>query len=342
MRNSGFSWKTLSLGKRLVFIFASLAVVFIAILMTTPLGSLEKRNVVLVTPKTPKTKEEIVQNINHDSDSDGLKDWEEKIYGTDPNNPDTDGDGTPDGEEIKAGRNPLKSGHKLPDGRWSDALSILRPPDDGNKTTAIANEVINRSLTRLIANALSRQPVNSDLKNSSELNAYINSLASQNPLAGVNRPDSREFTTSPDNSPPAVKKYFNAIAQIYINNFSAIDTDISVLAQASESGDAGVFQKLDGNIAAIEKAIREIKETPVPYKWLGFAKDDTWYLAKTLAAVKILRNTANDAASSLLVLQSRFALLDDFAKLYADTKLKLAAEEIKFSADEPAGRVILE
>ncbi|MCR4311641.1 MAG: hypothetical protein NUV54_03715, partial [Candidatus Taylorbacteria bacterium] len=45
-----------------------------------------------------------------DSDSDGLKDWEEQLWKTDPLNPDTDGDGTPDGAEIKSGRNPLVAG----------------------------------------------------------------------------------------------------------------------------------------------------------------------------------------------------------------------------------------
>ncbi len=44
-----------------------------------------------------------------DSDSDGLPDYAEKAYGTDPNNSDTDGDGLTDYEEIyKTGTNPLK------------------------------------------------------------------------------------------------------------------------------------------------------------------------------------------------------------------------------------------
>ena len=44
-----------------------------------------------------------------DSDNDGLADFVEKAYGTDPNNPDTDGDGLTDYEEIyKTGTNPLK------------------------------------------------------------------------------------------------------------------------------------------------------------------------------------------------------------------------------------------
>jgi hypothetical protein len=45
-----------------------------------------------------------------DSDSDGLLDWEESLWGTDPNNKDTDGDGTTDGEEVKQERNPNISG----------------------------------------------------------------------------------------------------------------------------------------------------------------------------------------------------------------------------------------
>ena len=45
-----------------------------------------------------------------DTDHDGLPDWEEAVYGTDPNNPDTDGDGVSDGEEVRTGHNPLKKG----------------------------------------------------------------------------------------------------------------------------------------------------------------------------------------------------------------------------------------
>ncbi len=45
-----------------------------------------------------------------DSDSDGLKDWEEVLFNTDPQNPDTDGDGILDGDEVDAQRNPLVAG----------------------------------------------------------------------------------------------------------------------------------------------------------------------------------------------------------------------------------------
>jgi hypothetical protein len=55
-------------------------------------------------------KETTIESQTKDSDNDGLKDWEEDLYKTDPNNPDTDGDGYLDGEEINSGHNPLFKG----------------------------------------------------------------------------------------------------------------------------------------------------------------------------------------------------------------------------------------
>lgn len=56
------------------------------------------------------TKPIQISSKSQDTDGDGLMDWEEVLYGTDPSNPDTDGDGTSDGKEIKSGRNPTLKG----------------------------------------------------------------------------------------------------------------------------------------------------------------------------------------------------------------------------------------
>lgn len=47
-----------------------------------------------------------IDNLEIDSDNDGLTDEEEIFLGTDPNNPDSDGDGYSDGEEVKNGYDP--------------------------------------------------------------------------------------------------------------------------------------------------------------------------------------------------------------------------------------------
>lgn len=48
--------------------------------------------------------------LNRDKDGDGLKDWEEELWKTDPTKPDTDSDGTTDGEEIRLRRDPTIAG----------------------------------------------------------------------------------------------------------------------------------------------------------------------------------------------------------------------------------------
>jgi len=69
-------------------------------------------------------------DFKKDSDNDGLKDWEEALWKTDPQNPDTDGDGTPDGKEVAEGRNPAIPG---PD----DYLPSVIPPLKNKKADGI-------------------------------------------------------------------------------------------------------------------------------------------------------------------------------------------------------------
>jgi len=45
-----------------------------------------------------------------DTDTDGLSDEQEKLYGSDPSKPDTDGDGYKDGEEVRNGYDPVVAG----------------------------------------------------------------------------------------------------------------------------------------------------------------------------------------------------------------------------------------
>lgn len=87
-----------------------------------------------------------IENSNIDSDGDGLLDWEEGLWGTDPFNPDTDGDGAVDGDEVKLSRNPLISG---PDDEMTDPQDKIlaqiqqRNLDKSGVTSQIANTFAN-------------------------------------------------------------------------------------------------------------------------------------------------------------------------------------------------------
>lgn len=69
-----------------------------------------KENTVSGTGLSSQSALSFASEAEKDGDNDGLKDWEEGLWKTDPANPDSDGDGTPDGEEVRNKRNPTKAG----------------------------------------------------------------------------------------------------------------------------------------------------------------------------------------------------------------------------------------
>ena len=77
-----------------------------------------EQNVVVVPARTTLTEK--------DSDGDGLHDWEEILWASNPNNPDSDGDGTLDGDEVAEGRDPNMSG---PDDTFNATTSPIITPN---------------------------------------------------------------------------------------------------------------------------------------------------------------------------------------------------------------------
>ena len=93
-----------------LFVTAAGAVVYVMVLKaqdqvntveTVTTQTLPKTEPVVTTPiKTPVIETPKTPELSKDSDSDGLTDIEERMYGTDYRNPDTDGDTFLDGNEV--------------------------------------------------------------------------------------------------------------------------------------------------------------------------------------------------------------------------------------------------
>ena len=85
-------------------------------------------------------------DVSIDSDCDGLTNAEEKLYGTDPNNPDTDGDGYSDGVEVQSGYDPLKP---APGDKIASSTPVKQPQisstttDKASLTTDFVQELKN-------------------------------------------------------------------------------------------------------------------------------------------------------------------------------------------------------
>jgi len=150
--------------------------------------------------------------LDKDSDGDGLKDWEEALWKTDPNNPDTDGDGTPDGEEIKLGRDPLKKG---PDDKYNPDNFLNNMNSTGTTgTTSPISETDAFSQAFLVKYLMLKQQ-NGNLDEASK-QELVNALTSN--MVKTDLPviyKISDLKISEDTSSAALKKYSQKMNEIF-------------------------------------------------------------------------------------------------------------------------------
>jgi hypothetical protein len=107
----------------------------------------------------------IVASLNSiDSDKDGLPDWQEVLYGTDPKSADTDKDGTPDGEEIKSNRDPLKANTAVKGQEPNDKISPELIANEQKVTEEYQKlNPIEKMARNLISNIIANQPASGQI-----------------------------------------------------------------------------------------------------------------------------------------------------------------------------------
>ncbi len=276
----------------------------------------------LLLGKTTKFSQEDLK----DSDNDGLKDWEEELYKTDPKNPDTDGDGYIDGEEVNSGHSPLV---KSP----GDALNFY-PLPLGDKYN-ITKKVLDEETVTLIVDSYifqKSQYINdhpeidsaeafSALTKTSTIQEMVKrALADIYPLIAekvqktiseipeifdINISD-KDINISEDNSKEAIKLYLSQVSLILNSDtFFLREQSLNAMTSAFKDGD---FSKIDQLIKLNDSRIEPAKEIIVPSSWKEIHKQG-------LRLTILIRNifvSLRDVESDFL--KTRFALdkLDAF------------------------------
>ena len=124
----------------------------------------------------------VVANIDLDTDSDGLVDWKEGLYGTNSKLADTDGDGTSDFDEISQNRDPLKANTapagKEPNDKIDPAIieenrKALEEYEKLNETDKFSRD--------LISNIIASQPINGPMDQDTA-NSVISKAESEIPV----------------------------------------------------------------------------------------------------------------------------------------------------------------
>ncbi|GEM_PF-426279 len=200
-----------------------------------------------------------------DTDGDGLKDWEETLWKTDPLNPDTDGDGTPDGLEIKQGRNPLVA-NTAPAGQ---------PPNDKLDIDTITNKINTETETDLsetdkfsrelflkiiAAKKTNTPPSETDLEKF--LNTSVEQEIKNQPAKTFGEGD---FQIDSAETPEKIKAYGERLAEIMNTKPpQKLENELVIFDRAQTNNDPKELQKLEPLIAQYQFILNSLLKVTVP------------------------------------------------------------------------------
>lgn len=179
-----------------------------------------------------------------DSDGDGLKDWEEGLWGTDPHNKDTDGDGTSDGDEVAQNRNPLVPGpndqivpkkEEVTDDTPA-TYSYKFDPTEGKTLTDVL-------LQNLMDNYMSAKAAGSfnDASKTEIINSTLTNLATS---VHFDTYTSKDFHLIPAGDSSVQTSYYNHLALVLITDQSGVGNEISIVKATFENNNYATLKSL--------------------------------------------------------------------------------------------------
>ncbi len=233
-----------------------------------------------------------------DADNDGLKDWEEKIYGTDPQKADTDGDGYLDGEEVASGYDPAK---KAPGDELAGKTSQTPRPLPKNLTKALSARIgqalidgkiksLNENGRPLTAEEISLEP---------DLDQTLLEMAVQREDFNIQQISDFEIKISTDSGKPAVLNYLSQAASSIGKISSGEESEIEIFTRAMETNDFSKVKNLQKNY---ESAYEQLKNVAVPLDFVSFHKDILGVILATKNIYSAIQNINDDALSATVAI----------------------------------------
>lgn len=273
-----------------------------------------------------KLRQDRIEKLQQDSDHDGLKDWEEILYHTDPHNPDTDGDGTSDGEEVKLGRDPTKPNTSKNPKKPSDYFTASTPLPDSASTpntgTNLTADFARSFLRQPLAKLLVGEKANIDTK---AVERYADQLKGRSMLADAEHFTAADIRTIPDDK-TAAAQYLNSLQRIFNTLDARGDNELIIISDAIESQDYGAVALIATYPDAYQKAITDLGALPTPKGLADFHLSVLNYLSRFKRSVELLQGTETDPILAILVINERLKLNIEFSKYLDSAKDKIVAQ----------------
>lgn len=292
--------------------------------------------------KQPVSQEIVVSNqatateIDKDSDDDGLKDWEESLWKTDPNNPDTDKDGTSDYTEIKDNRNPLvasKSGKddKLENQKIKESSSLL-PLELPSLTDLLSQQFFNDFL-------FMREKDGGQISQKSQEELIASFIGATDDFEQTNKGLYLKSDLKIDlkETPESLKEYGNNLALIIKKYFDPIpETEMTILKKYMDAENETEFKDLERIAAAYRNTAGEMLSLKTP---LSFSDShlNLANLFKNIAEeIGAMQKSYDDPVQALLALKQYQTDSSAAYEILRDLNYYFLDKKIVFENNEPA------
>lgn len=295
-----------ALSSRARFFLALFVVVFCGILVTIFMRTRQNpETAAMRAAALAAARAAHIAALTQDGDADGLKDWEEVLFRTDPLIADTDADGTPDGEEVKQGRDPLVQGPH--DSVATSTPAMVDYEDVSPGSINMTGRVAQSLGQKLIAQRLMNPDKNIDPKAvSAEVARSIPAYDPVPPSLSI-----RDLTVERDETRAVVtqwQKEFERILQDTFGGRTELEPMIMIKAVRDENPDG--LAALDPVIAAHDRGVTRMRELSVP---APFAQDQLTVLGDIMQLRDILqrfREAGQDPLAAVAAIRPYFDVTD--------------------------------
>jgi len=254
--------------------------------------------------------------LNLDSDNDGLKDWEEALWKTDPQKADSDGDGTVDGEEVRLDRDPTKQNinpaGQEPSDKIAEEIIAIRDEAQANFEELTVTEKVSREL---FAQYIMAKKINPTLS-TNDIENIVTMALSYVPEINFKIYTRKDIVINPLKDNETLRNYSNQIGKIILDNVKVptegVDTIISDAANTQNDqtlieDTKKIFERFTPLVEKNQKIVADLLKIPVPEIFLTEHLSLLNSFQEIYESLNLMKNSANDIII-LIMLKNNYYL----------------------------------
>ena len=206
--------------------------------------------------------------MNLDSDNDGLPDWKEGLYGTNPKVADTDGDGTSDFDEISINRDPLKA-NTAPKGQEPNDKIDQAIIEENKKILEEYKQLneMDRFSRNLVSDIIATQPVDGSMDQDSIneiLAKALNEIPNKNFSGITKNTDLNLLKTTSENLNKNIANYTKAFSTETNKLIPLVGMDVNIINSYVLNGSTSSKTDMLKLTSKYQEIVNNLIEMPVP------------------------------------------------------------------------------